>query len=135
MCYVNSSLSKRLTGWVGNKFDDLSLSLFADADFAGCAQTLRSTSGSHMHIQGKHTRFPLSGGSKRQGCVSHSTPEAEIVAADVTLRTMGLPALSIWETLTGRSPKLLFHDDNQGMIGVVRSGRTPLCGILRGLMA
>ena len=102
-----------------------SLSLFADADFAGCAQTLRSTSGSHMHIQGKQTRFPLFGGSKRQGCVSHSTPEAEIVAADVTLRTMGLPALSTWETLTGKSPKLLFHDDNQGMIGVVRSGRNP----------
>ena len=78
-----------------------------------------------MHIQGVHTRFPLSGGSKRQGCVSHSTPEAEIVAADVTLRTMGLPALSIWETMTGKSPKLLFHDDNQGMIGVVRSGKNP----------
>ena len=84
-----------MTGWVGDKFKDLSLSLFADADFAGC-QSLRSTSGSHMHILGLHTRFPLSGGSKRQGCVSHSTPEAEIVAADVTLRTMGLPALSIW---------------------------------------
>ena len=125
MCYVNSSLSKRMTGWVGDKFNDLTLSLFADADFAGCAQSLRSTSGSHMHIQGNHTRFPLSGGSKRQGCVSHSTSEAEIVAADVTLRTMGLPAMSIWETLTGKSPKLLFHDDNQGMIGVVRSGRNP----------
>ena len=125
MCYVNSSLSKRMTGWVGDKFNNLTLSLFADADFAGCAQSLRSTSGSHMHIQGNHTRFPLSGGSKRQGCVSHSTPEAEIVAADVTLRTMGLPAMSIWETLTGKSPKLLFHDDNQGMIGVVRSGRNP----------
>ena len=125
MCYVNSSLTKRMTGWVGDKFKDLSLSLFADADFAGCAQSLRSTSGSHMHIQGLHTRFPLSGGSKRQGCVSHSTPEAEIVAADVTLRTMGLPAVSIWETLTGKSPKLLFHDDNQGMIGVARSGRNP----------
>ena len=104
---------------------DLSIALYADADFAGCAQSLRSTSGSHMHIQGKRTRFPLAGGSKRQGCVSHSTPEAEIVAADVTLRTMGLPALSIWETLTESSPKLLFHDDNQGMIGVVRSGRNP----------
>ena len=126
MCYVNSSLSKRMTGWVGDKFNNLTLSLFADADFAGCAQSLRSTSGSHMHIQGNHTRFPLSGGSKRQGCVSHSTPEAEIVAADTTLRTMGLPAMSIWETLTGKSPKLLFHDDNQGMIGgVVRSGRNP----------
>ena len=111
--------------WVGNDMKDLSIALYADADFAGCAQSLRSTSGSHMHIQGKRTRFPLAGGSKRQGCVSHSTPEAEIVAADVTLQTMGLPALSMWETLTDSSPKLLFHDDNQGMIGVVRSGRNP----------
>ena len=111
---------------------DLSIALYADADFAGCAQSLRSTSGSHMHIQGKRTRFPLAGGSKRQGCVSHSTPEAEIVAADVTLRTMGLPALSMWETLTESSPKLLFHDDNQGMIGVVRSGRNPTMRHLEG---
>ena len=114
-----------MVGWVGDTFDNLSVSLFADADFAGCSKSLRSTSRSHMHIQGVHTRFPLSGGSKRQGCVSHSTPEAEIVAADVTLRTMGLPAMSIWETMTGKSPKLLFHDDNQGMIGVVRSGKNP----------
>ena len=55
--------------------------------------------------------------------MSHSTPE--VVAADVTLRTMGLPALSVWETFTDSSPKLLFHDDNQGVIGVVRSGRNP----------
>ena len=107
MCYVNSTLGKRMIGWVGNDMKDLSIALYADADFAGCALSLRSTSGSHMHIQGKRTRFPLAGGSKRQGCVSHSTPEAEIVAADVTLWTMGLPALSIWETLTESSPKLL----------------------------
>ena len=79
VCYVNSSRTKKMIGCVGDKFDDLTLSLFADADFAGCVQSLRSTSGSHMHIQGGHTRFPLSGGSKRQGCVSHSTPEAEIL--------------------------------------------------------
>ena len=125
MCYVNSTLGKRMIGWVGNDMKDLSIALYADADFAGCAQSLKSTSGSHMHIQGKRIRFPLAGGSKGQGRVSHSTPEAEIVAADVTLRTMGLPALSIWETLTDSSPKLLLHDDNQGMIGVVRSGRNP----------
>ena len=125
MCYVNSSLSKRMTGWVGDDFKELSVSLLANADFAGCSQSMRSTSGSHMQIQGSHARFPLSGGSKRQGCVSHSTPGAEIVAADITLRTMGIPSLSIWEALSGSSPKLLFHDDNQGMIGVVRSGRNP----------
>ena len=65
-----------------------------------------------MHIQGKCTRFLLAGGSKRQGCVSHSTPEAEIAAADVSLRTMGLPALSIWETLTDSFPKLFFWKES-----------------------
>ena len=123
MCYVNSTLSLKMIGWVGDKIEDLSLGLFADADFAGCAQSLRSTSGSHLQVQGKFTRFPLAGGSKRQGCVSHSTPEAEIVAADTALRTLGIPALSLWKAKV--FPQLLFHDDNQGMIGVVRSGRNP----------
>ena len=67
MCYINSSLSKRMTGWVGDTFDGLSLPLFADADFAGCSKSLRSTSGSHMHIQGGHTRFPLSGAASDKG--------------------------------------------------------------------
>ena len=125
MCYVNSTLSMKMIGWVGDNIKDLSLALYADADFAGCAQSLRSTSGSHLHVQGKHTRFPLAGGSKRQGCVSHSTPEAEIVAADTALRTLGIPAISIWRIIANRYPQLLFHDDNQGMIGVVRSGRNP----------
>ena len=114
-----------MIGWVGDKIEDLSLGLFADADFAGCAQSLRSTSGSHLQVQGKYTRFPLAGGSKRQGRVSHSTPEAEIVAADTALRTLGIPALSLWKVLAKVFPQLLFHDDNQGMIGVVRSGRNP----------
>jgi len=41
MCYVNSSLSKRMVGCVGDTFDGLSLSLFADADFVGCSKSLR----------------------------------------------------------------------------------------------
>eukprot|EP00435_Cladocopium_sp_Y103_P040038 s2308_g10.t2 len=125
MCYVNSTLTLRMIGWVGDDIDTMNVAVYADAGFAGCAQSLRSTSGSRMHVHGKHTRFPIAGGSKRQGCVSHSTPEAEIVAADVTLRTMGLPTMSIWSTITGSLPKLVFHDDNQGMISVVRSGRNP----------
>ena len=111
--------------WMGrNDMKDLSIALYADADFAGCAQSL-SPHQVLICISGETYSVSVSWWSKRQGCVSHSTPEAEIVAADVTLRTMGLPALSIWETLTESSPKLLFHDDNQGMIGVVRSGRNP----------
>ena len=32
-----------MIGWVGNDMKDLSIALYADADFAGCAQSLRST--------------------------------------------------------------------------------------------
>ena len=64
MCHVNSTLGKRMVGWVGNSMKDLSsVVVYADADFAGCAQSLRPTSGSHMHVQGKHIWFPLAGGA------------------------------------------------------------------------
>ena len=77
MCYVHHTKHWRTVGWVGDPMDDVRLALYADADFAGCVDSLRSTSGGHLNIQGPNTRFPLSGSSKRQGCVSHSTPEAE----------------------------------------------------------
>lgn len=125
MCYVNGSTSYQMIGWVGDGAAKLEIGLFADADFAGCGQTLRSTSGAHLHVQGPHTRFPISGGSKRQGCVSHSTPEAEIVAADYALRNLGVPSLRVWDTIVGQGSKITFHDDNQGMIGVMRTGRNP----------
>jgi hypothetical protein len=54
--------------------------LYADADFAGCQETARSTSGVFLCVRGPDTFVPLSGASRRQRCVSHSTPEAKIVA-------------------------------------------------------
>ena len=36
ICYVNSSYHIRMTGWVGDPAENLSVDLFADADFAGC---------------------------------------------------------------------------------------------------
>ena len=126
ICYVQSSKSKKMVGWVGDDLSKLSIDIYyADADFAGCEDSLRSTSGAHMVIQGKHTRFPVAGASKRQGCVSHSTPEAEIVAADFALRTMGVPVVDLWRIVAGREPQIVFHDDNQAMIAVIRSGKNP----------
>ena len=52
--------------------------------------------------------------------MSHSTPEAEIVAADVAMRAMGMPALKLLQRILKQS-----HDDHKAMIGVVRSGRNP----------
>ena len=37
--------------------------------------------------------------SKRQTCVSHSTPEAELVAMDTTLRVVAIPIKIMWDTL------------------------------------
>ena len=62
--------------------------------------------------------------------VSHSTPEAELVAADYGLRTFGLPALSLWRVLCPHQPPLLFHEDNQAMIRVVTTGKNPTMGYL-----
>ena len=42
-------------------------------------------------------RFPLAAVSKKQTCVSHSSTESEIVAAEFTVRTEGLQALTFWE--------------------------------------
>ena len=66
MCYVSSSLDGRLVAWVGDPLDLVTPHLFADADFAGCADTMRSTSGSSLVARGRNTSFPIAFGSKRQ---------------------------------------------------------------------
>ena len=125
MAYVQQSKHHLMIGWVGDSLGDSSIGLFADADYAGSGESLKSTSGAHLHIQGPHTRFPLAGLSKRQGCLSHSTPEAEIVAADFAMTRLGLPAITLWQQLGGKDPNFVFYDDNQTMIGVVRTGKNP----------
>ena len=125
MCYVHSTYKHRLVGFVGDKPCNMQPHLFADADFAGDPETQRSTSGLHLALRGPATCFPLTGASKRQTCVSHSTPEAEIVAADFALRTSGLPALQLWNIILGRPAVLVFHEDNQAMIRVCQTGRNP----------
>ena len=124
MCYIHHTKHWRMIGWAGDSVEDMYLAVYADA-VSGCADSLRSTSGGHMNLQGPNTRFPLSGSSKRQGCASHSSPEAEIVAADVAMKAMGMPALRLMERILGKEPKFVFFDDNKAMISVVRSGKNP----------
>jgi hypothetical protein len=112
-----------MVGWVGDRSEDVSLHCFADADFAGCEKSARSTSGVFLCVTGPNSSMPLCGISKRQSCVSHSTPEAEIVAADVALRTEGMPGLQLWDRLLGRKVVLQFHEDNQAMIKVCTTGK------------
>ena len=141
--YIHTTKSQRMVGWVGDCVPNIALHLYADADFAGCTDTKRSTSGVHLAMHGPHTCYPLSGISKRQGCVSHSTPEAEMVAATFALRQCGLPAMLLWDSirrpsdaqLAGHShvgapqkhlhAPLYVHEDNQAMLACVRTGRNP----------
>jgi len=99
--------------------------MFADADFAGCVDTQRSTNGLYLAIRGPRSCFPIAGVSKRQTCVSHSTPEAEMVSMDYALRHCGLPCLNLWHRLLPHKPGLVVHEDNQAMIKIVQSGRNP----------
>jgi len=125
VCYINSSLDVRMTGWVGDDAKLIDLVLFTDADFAGDKDTHRSTTGVFLCLKGQSTSVPLSAVSKRQSCVSHSTPEAEIVAADHGLRLEALPALSLWEVILGRAVRVSFLEDSSAAIRVIETGRNP----------
>ena len=121
--YVPATKHHKMIGWLGIKIEDVNLALYADVDYAGCGESFKSTSGARTGIQDSHIRFPLSG--QRQGRVSHSTAEAEIVAADHAMSRVGLPAITLWEIVCGRKPKFVFYDDNQAMTGVVSTGKNP----------
>ena len=89
MCYINSTSSATLTGYIGDPPRDLTLRLYADADFAGDKESYRSTSGAFMALVGPRSFMPLAAKTKEQSCVSQSPPEAQIVSINVTMRTLG----------------------------------------------
>ena len=99
MCYISSSLDLKMQGFIGDEFDKLSLELYGDSDLASCKATAKSTSGVLIAIGGPHSYFSINWISNKQTCQSHSTAEAEIIAADVALRVKGIPALQLWETI------------------------------------
>ena len=79
----------------------------------------------HLSLMGPSSIWPIAGQSKKQTCVSHSTPEAEIVSADHAVRVHGVPALSLWERLLGLPRDHLvidFHEDNATAVQVLKSG-------------
>ena len=107
MSYIKTTKDRKMAGWVGDDFRELRAHLYSDADFAGCKSTSLSTSGSHLCIKGPKSSFPICAQSKRQGCVSQSTTEAELVAASHAIRTTGIPILSlleVWRLDKGATP-------------------------------
>ena len=82
--------------------------VYVDASFADCVRTNKSTSGCFIALAGPNTFIPIAAICKKQTCVSHSSTESEIVAAELGLRTEVLPLLTLWdlvvEVMRGKAP-------------------------------
>ena len=98
MCYINNTLDLRLEGFIGDKLHACRLFLFADADHAG-EHDNRSTSGCFLTLVGPNTYFPLTAFSKKQTAIAMSSTESEVVAANLSLRAIGLPSSGLWAFL------------------------------------
>ena len=47
------------------------------------------------------------------------------MAADWALRREGIPALDLWDVVSGKGQRVVFHEDNESMIKVCRTGKNP----------
>ena len=91
----------------------------------GTFDTSRSTSGGFVELSGLKTFFPLDWFSKRQSATSHSTTEAELVAASKMLRESLIPIQSLWELMLQRPVDAVLHEDNMSTITVIEAGYSP----------
>jgi hypothetical protein len=79
-----------------------------------------------LSVWGPNSCFPIAGQSKRQSCVSHSAPEAEIVACYYSVRMSLLPSISLWDKLLlGTFDHVLVLGDNEAMCRVINTGKNP----------
>ena len=122
MCYIYSTLKIRMVSWCGDELKDVNLGLYTDADFASDVKASLSTSGASLKVEGPKTNFVIGAMSKKQTAVSHSSTESEIVAADMAIRTQGIPALIAFDVIADRPVNLNFYEDNQSTIKIIESG-------------
>ena len=100
--YIHHTQNWSQKCWVGDKVEDIKIMLFCDASFAGELKGSKSTSGAVMCLVGPYTFVPLTQFAKKQGAVSHSFTEAEVISFDAAFRMLGLPMLTL---LGSRRPK------------------------------
>ena len=99
ICYMHSSVDMQMECWVGYDPKDCQLALFADASFASWLADSRSTSGCILVLVGPNTYVPISWFCKKQGSISNSSTESELISLDAALRMEGIPALALWELI------------------------------------
>ena len=96
--YIHCTKHHFLEGFIGDAFDECQLWLFADADHAG-EHDSKSTTGSAIVLVGPNTYYPLNAFSKKQTVVAISSTEAEVIAANHSMRAEGIPMLALFEQL------------------------------------
>jgi len=99
ICYIHHTKHYVQKCVVGDKIDDCVLAMFVDASFAGDLTDSKSTTGAMLYVIGPHTMVPITWICKKQGAVSHSSSEAEVIALDAAVRMEGLPALQLFDIL------------------------------------
>jgi len=97
MSYIHHTSHHVMKSYVGDNPADCKLMLFCDASFAGDLAGSKSTSGVILVLMGPNTFCPIGWIVKKQGAVSHSSSEAEVIALDAGVRLEGIPALGLWD--------------------------------------
>ncbi len=82
--------------FIGDAPENCWIAMFCDASFAGYLRDSKSTTGAYVCLVGENTFMPLTWICKKQGAVSHSSTEAEIIVLEGALRMEGLPCLAFW---------------------------------------
>ena len=97
MSYIKCTKNWRMHCLVGDHLKTCKLLHFSDASFGGDLSDSQSTSGAYICLVGPNTFVPLTWICKKQGAVSHSSTEAEIIALDAGVRMEGIQCLMLWQ--------------------------------------
>ena len=126
--YVNTTLDTTLVSTVDSlDLPHVFLASFPDADFSGCKETGRSTSGNWLELGSPsgNTTGALEWASKRQTATATSTTEAEMASALKILKDSALPSQLLWEKLLQRDVEVKLYEDNQATLKIIESGYSP----------
>ena len=122
ICYIESTKSHLLTGYVNDQPEDVFVEFFVDADLCGSSEDCCSTSGAWIQLSGKSTSFPLCWISKKQTSVSRSTTETETVALANSLFEEAIPLAELFSALLQRNVLLRIREDNEACAKVCTAG-------------
>ena len=125
MCYIHSTANFSLYSEIGSgdkEVASIHILGYPDADHGECPLTNRSTSGNAVVVRGELTTCLTHFSSKRQGCTSTSTPEAEIISACKILREYLVPLQSLWSNMLSREVECVVKEDNEAAIKIFIAG-------------